>query len=84
MKIKKQSEEVVYLRKTTEHIFEVNGKRVRVLEYRSDNPMEWDNPEISDQDLKALTEEESETLGDYIDESLRLKVGEEWDTEKII
>jgi hypothetical protein len=84
MKIKKIEENRVYHKIVDNIVFEVNGKKVRVCSWSIDDP-EMGNyegdVEIDEQDLKILTDVESEALGEYMSENLDLKVGEEWDTE---
>ena len=85
VKIKKISEEVTYIKKNTVHTFEINGKTVRVGEFfLQDNEFEqYDNEEnVNEEDIKALTDEEHEALGEYMRENLDLTVGEEWDPDQ--
>ncbi len=82
MKIKKISEQINYREVTTEHFFEVNGKKVSVIEWsKQDNVNNdyEDNTEILEKD--KLTDIELEAIGENMVENLELKDGEEWDTD---
>ena len=79
MKIKKTNEKITYLKKTTEHSFEVEGKEVRVYEHYIDSADgEYDaDQEINEKDLATLTDEEREVFGEDLQAWLDLKVGED-------
>ena len=79
MKIKKLDETVSYMKKNTRFELEVNGKKVDVNEYVSDDEFgSYDcEVEVDEQDREALTDEEAEALDDYIGDVLKLENGEE-------
>lgn len=84
MIIKKIKEEVTFQEKATNHIFEVNGKEIKVGHWFKDSTYgDYDNETtIDEDDKKLLTETELEEFEEYMSENLDLKVDEEWDTEK--
>lgn len=85
MIIKKISEEVEYTEKTVKHVFEVNGKEVRVYEWNKQDNIQSNyegGNDIVPADLIKLSEVEEEALGEYMTENLELKVGEAWDPDK--
>lgn len=76
--IKKESEDVTYKNITTMHIFNVNGKEVRVYAYDKQDmtQSDYENDTIIDEDDEMnLTEEENEVLDDQLYELCNLKVG---------
>lgn len=79
MQIKKLSDEVIYSKITNEAIFEVNGKKVRVVSWNVQDPemgvYEGDT-DINENDLKALSDEEYEAIGENLTELLETEVGE--------
>ena len=79
MQIKKLSDEVIYSKITNEAIFEVNGKKVRVVSWNVQDPemgvYEGDT-DIDENDLKALSDEEYEAIGENLTELLETEVGE--------
>jgi hypothetical protein len=85
MKIKKIKEEVTFQEKNTEHVFEVNGKEIKVGSWFKDsNYGDYDNEvTINEDDKKLLTDEELEEFEEYMSENLDLKVDEEWSTDEI-
>ena len=81
MKIIKQSEDVVYKRTTTDHVFTVNGKTIRVRDYQSTEVDDDIASDINEEDLELLTDIEAEVFGEQLNDWLSLKVGEEEDVE---
>lgn len=82
MKIKKISEEITYKQITKVHTFEINGKKIRAIEYqKSDNIFDdYDSElDIDEQDKELLTELEYEIIGDNLAELIELKDGESED-----
>lgn len=79
MQIKKLSDEVIYSKITNEAIFEVNGKKVRVVSWNVQDPemgvYEGDT-DIDENDLKSLSNEEYEAIGENLTELLETEVGE--------
>jgi hypothetical protein len=85
MKVKLVSDEVTYYKKGWDSIIEINGKQVRVHSYDDHDYMlsNYDSDRtINEEDLKTLTEEEEEVLGEFLNEITAYKEGEEWDTEE--
>lgn len=78
MQTKKIQSEVTYLKKTTSHELELNGKTVRVYEHQEESPNDpSDHDTIIDlEDFAKLTELEQEYLGENLTELLSMKDGE--------
>lgn len=77
MKLEKINEEVVYKKLTKQHTIKVGDKEVIVYEYSNcdyDGDYDYDY-DINDKDKKNLTDEELETLEDYLSELLSNDVG---------
>ena len=84
MIIKKESERITYFQKTTTFVLKIGNKEVSVYEHIVDSEY-GDNEcdvEVDETDREELTDEESELLDDYLDEVLKLKDGETFDTKK--
>lgn len=84
MIIKKIKDEITYQEKTTNYVFEINGKPVKVVHWFKDSregDYDW-NTDIDELDAKLLTEDERDELDEYIWEILDMKKDEIWDTEK--
>ena len=81
MKIKKISEEVLTLKKSTRHTFLVGGKTVEVIDWtEQDNVQgEYDNGTDIEPE-NGMTEDDTEVFDQYITEILDLKVGEEYES----
>lgn len=77
IKIEKTSEEATYTRIITEHVFKVNDKTVRVetLTISDIDEIDCDYPKVNEDDIKALTDEEYEIFGEYLNEWLDILVG---------
>lgn len=62
--IQKEYDKIIYQRLTKEHLFDVNGKKIRVYEYKdSDGEYGYDyDYVVDDQDRKLLTDEEYDDL----------------------
>jgi hypothetical protein len=83
MKIIKNKEQVVYQKMTTEHEFELNGKKVRVYVSKDDDALagyELDY-HINESDMAKLTEEELELFEESIDDLIEL---DEKETRELI
>lgn len=83
MKIKKQSEEIIYRVEDKEYDLLVGDKQVTVtVSYRDDvNSMPDYDININPQDFAKLSEEEQEILGENMNDILDMKNGEEQDFE---
>lgn len=69
IKISKEGEEVIYSKKTEEFIFDVNGKKVRVLSWQEDGrdlDMGDSDYEVNEEDKEKLTEQEYEVFSDNL------------------
>lgn len=69
MEYKIISSEIIYIKKTVEHIIDINGKQIRAYEYQmQDEPFDqYDHDiEIDEQDKEKLTDEELEELEDNL------------------
>lgn len=67
--MKKISSEIKYIKKSIEHIIDVNGKEVRVYEEQTQDNVFSDydyDTVIDEQDKEKLTEEELEELEDNL------------------
>jgi hypothetical protein len=79
MKIEVKEYNLVYIKKSWNNVFNINGKDVRVSSYNLEDCElgEYDNDyEINEEDLNNLTEEEQEFLDENIGELIYLNVGE--------
>ena len=74
--ITKKETETTYEKVVKIHTFEVNGKSVRVEEWRINDPemenYEGDIEVIEDEGYKKLTDEEHEALGENLNELVEL------------
>lgn len=66
IKITKESEEVTYRRSESTVTLDVNGKKIRVYLHEDYDEMQGTDYDFEQEDLKALTEDERETLEDQI------------------
>lgn len=78
IKIQKTDEEVVYKKVTHETTFDVNGKRVRVIDWNVNdkyNDEQDADYEISEADVALLSEDEHEAIMDELPDLLYERVG---------
>lgn len=71
IKIRKIDEDVIYTKKTEEFIFEVNGKKVRVVSWQeggSEVDMPESDYEVNEDDREKLTEQELEVFEDNLND----------------
>lgn len=79
IKIEKTEEEITYSETTTTHTFKVNGKEVRVYTYNKQDMEQsnyYNDTNVDENDIEALTDEEHEFFGEDLQEWLDLKVGD--------
>ncbi len=85
--IKKTDQDITYRLVNKTHTFEVNDKEVRVYTVEGTDDMDIKYPEVDNEDIKELTDEEHEIFGEELDNYLALKVGESlevngWDNKE--
>lgn len=78
IKIEKTGEEITYQKKVSEHTFTVNGKRVRVFNWFTNDEENGDfesGTDIDEDDNMKLTDDEHEALSDELDTLVNELVG---------
>ena len=90
MIITKKEIDVTFIKKVTQHTFDINGKEVRIVEesyYSPDDTQEYDT-NINEEDYSKLTMEEKDAIDEDVMELMRLDIGgtfefdENWGTSK--
>jgi len=84
MQIKKLTDELVYIKKTTQHLFDVDGKKIKVYEKNEDakDITEYEQ-EIDIADIELLSDEEVAALKLNLTEALALPSGDSIDVDVV-
>ena len=86
IKIKKINEEITYKEVSTTHTLQINDKKIRVYEYSKQSDWSYDQPDydvnIDETDIKLLSDEEYELIGENLTDLVGLDKEEEMTIEE--